>query len=139
MAYCHLYQGNNSKALHYFRKATSGKDFPNYKLLADIYNNIGKIYYRENLLKYSMKYFYKSTRCSRKINNDELLAASYQCLGILFEKLEDITKSRNHFNRSLKIYRKLDSDSKKNQSLYIDKIITIIESIKNLDNISRDS
>ncbi|NOR44466.1 MAG: tetratricopeptide repeat protein, partial [Candidatus Delongbacteria bacterium] len=130
MAYCYLYQGKNTKALRYFKEVTSIKDLSNYSLLADIYNNIGKIYYQENQLKYSMKFFYKSIKCAKKISKDELLATSYQCLGVLYEKLEEILKSKNYFHRSLKIYRKLDSE--KNKPLYIDKITTIVESIKTL-------
>lgn len=132
LAYCYLYQGQYSKSLHYFREVSLLENLTDYGLLADIYSNIGNIYYLKNQLKSSMKYFNKAIICAKKICNNEVLAGAYQCLAVLYEEIEDIIRSKKYFNRSLKLYRELDSE--KSQSLFRIKITAVVESLTNLEN-----
>ena len=93
---------NTERALYYFNKALKYYSKKNDKPhMAKAFNNMGKLYYANNIADSAVYYFNKSLELTKTIDDSELKIVLYNNLGILRSSQKNFSEAKNYFNKAL--------------------------------------
>lgn len=100
--------GNYNDALKYYEESLNiYQKLDSLKKVADIKNNIGRVYEKKSLLDKAMTYYFESLKIREKINDKKGIASSYNSIGLINYYLGNYVNALDNFYRSLSIIKEL--------------------------------
>lgn len=98
---------NREKAIEYGRKGiTLGKKINFSKGLAQVFNDLGIIYYDKELYDSSIVLYSEALKIRQKLNDDLGVARLYNKIGIIYQRQGDFSKSLYYQQNALRLFEK---------------------------------
>ncbi|MCD4745694.1 MAG: tetratricopeptide repeat protein [Bacteroidales bacterium] len=112
------YQGDNLKALEYFRKSLMiNEEIRNDIGTATSLNNIGRIYRFIGIYDNSLEYHLRSLEINTKINNKKGIASSLINTGVVYRNLGNNEEALKNYYKALEISKEINDKSQISNSL----------------------
>ncbi len=102
---------NREKAIEYGRKGiTLGKKINFSKGLAQVFNDLGIIYYDKELYDSSIVLYSEALKIRQKLNDDLGVARLYNKIGIIYQRQGDFSKSLYYQQNALRLFEKTNDN-----------------------------
>lgn len=102
---------NREKAIDYGRKGIAlGKKINFAKGLAQVYNDLGIIYYDKELYDSSINLYNEALKIRQQLNDDLGVARLYNKIGIIYQRIGDFTKALSNQQNALSLFEKVQND-----------------------------
>lgn len=102
---------NREKAIDYGHKGIAlGKKINFAKGLAQVYNDLGIIYYDKELYDSSIHLYNEALKIRSLLNDDLGVARLYNKIGIIYQRIGDFSKALNNQQNALSLFEKVQND-----------------------------